>query len=309
MSLLHGAITPPAFAAAPLNAAMRGLLSPGDSKPFDFTVPEGEPALAAPDSVSWRIFKNPVSLFVGGVAAVILELAEPRVRTGVWEHSSFRTRPAHRLSRTGLAAMITVYGPRSEAERMIAGVRRAHERVRGHTPDGAAYAANDEDLLNWVQATAGFGFLEAYRRFVAPVAPEDADKAYAEARPAARLYGALGAPTSEAELEAMFAAWACRLERSDIVFEFLSLMRSAPVLPAPLRPMQRLMVRAAADMTPLWAREILGLGPDWDLAPWQGALLRRAGAAADRLVLGASPAVQACRRLGLPDDWLFRGRD
>jgi uncharacterized protein (DUF2236 family) len=57
-------------------------------------LPAGEPALAAPDSVSWRVFKNPVSLFVGGVTAVILELAEPRVRTGVWEHSSFRARSA-----------------------------------------------------------------------------------------------------------------------------------------------------------------------------------------------------------------------
>jgi hypothetical protein len=32
------------------------------------------------DSVSWRIFKDPVSVFVGGIAAVILELAEPSVR-------------------------------------------------------------------------------------------------------------------------------------------------------------------------------------------------------------------------------------
>jgi uncharacterized protein (DUF2236 family) len=44
----------------------------------------------APDSVSWSVFKNPVSLFIGGVTAVIMELADPRVRTGVWEHTSFR---------------------------------------------------------------------------------------------------------------------------------------------------------------------------------------------------------------------------
>lgn len=80
---------------------------------IDFTAPAGEPALAAPDSVSWRVFKNPVSLFVGGVTAVILELAEPRVRSGVWDHSSFKTDPLTRLKRTGLAAMVTVYGARS----------------------------------------------------------------------------------------------------------------------------------------------------------------------------------------------------
>ena len=34
-----------------------------------------------------------------------------------------------------------------------------------------------------------------------------------------------------------------RLERSDILFEFLAMMRSAPVLPLLLRPAQRLLVR------------------------------------------------------------------
>jgi uncharacterized protein (DUF2236 family) len=119
---------------------VKGLIQSDDAPQVDFRSPAGEPALAAPDSVSWRVFKNPVSLFVGGVAAVILELAEPRVRTGVWEHSSFRRDPLPRLKRTGLAAMVTVYGPRSAAEPMIAGVRRMHDRVAGNTPAGAASA-------------------------------------------------------------------------------------------------------------------------------------------------------------------------
>jgi hypothetical protein len=39
------------------------------------------------------------------------------------------------------------------------------------------------------------------------------------------------------------------LERSDIVFEFLAIMRSAPILPLLLRPAQHLLVRAAVDLT------------------------------------------------------------
>ena len=70
------------------------------------------------------MFANPVSLFVGGATAVLLELAEPSVRTGVWDHSSFACDPATRLRRTGFAAMMTVYGPRSAAEEMIARVVR-----------------------------------------------------------------------------------------------------------------------------------------------------------------------------------------
>ncbi|HWH18770.1 MAG TPA: oxygenase MpaB family protein, partial [Allosphingosinicella sp.] len=138
-----------------------GFLSPADAPAPDFRNPPGEPALVPPDSVSWRIFKNPLTLFVGGVAAVLLELAEPRVRHGVWDHTSFRTDPIRRLQRTGLAAMVTIYGPASAARAMIGSVNRMHSMVSGRTDAGAAYRADDPELLDWVQATAAFGFLEA----------------------------------------------------------------------------------------------------------------------------------------------------
>lgn len=54
----------------------------------DFANPPGAPAFTGPDSVSWRVFKNPVALAIGGVAAVLLEFADPAIRSGVWEHSS-----------------------------------------------------------------------------------------------------------------------------------------------------------------------------------------------------------------------------
>lgn len=186
----------PGFLLERLDAAAEALLFPPDSPDIDFASPPGEPALAAPDSVSWRVFRNPVSLFIGGVTAVLLELGEPRVRTGVWEHTSFRTEPLRRLQRTGLAAMVTVYGARSVAERMIAGVSRMHARVGGETPGGAPYRADDPELLDWVQATASFGFVEAYHRWVAPLTNDDKNRFYAEGAPAAALYGATGAPGS-----------------------------------------------------------------------------------------------------------------
>ena len=76
-----------------LEVATRVLLEPVDGPYLDFSQPAGEAALVSPNSVSWRVFKNPLSLFIGGVTAVIMELAEPRVRTGVWEHTSFRVDP------------------------------------------------------------------------------------------------------------------------------------------------------------------------------------------------------------------------
>lgn len=289
-----------------LDSIARELLQPAGGPAVDFTQPAGEEALVSASSVSWRVFKNPVALFIGGVAAVILELADPAVRTGVWEHSSFRTDPRRRLQRTALAAMVTVYGAKSQAEAMIAGVVRMHQRVEGHTPAGEAYRANDVDLLTWVQATAAFGFSEACHRYVRTLSPEELDRYHEEGAPAARLYGALDAPASKAELIALFESKRSRLEPSPIVFEFLDIIRTAPVFPRPLRPVQHLLVRAAVEMVPGWVRERLGLSAGYGLSPWQRALVRRAGSLSDRILLRSSPAVQSCRRLGLPDDYLYR---
>jgi uncharacterized protein (DUF2236 family) len=287
-----------------LDRLLRDHIAPPPGMAVDFAAPPGAPALFAPDSVSWRVMKNPVALIVGGVAAVILELAEPRVRTGVWEHTSFRRDPVTRMRRTGYAAWVTVYAPADAARAMIAGVVRAHERIEGHTPSGLAYRANDEELLTWVHATAGFGFYEAYRRFVRPLSPEELDRVYTEGGEAAALYGVRGSPGSAAEMEALFAAMAPKLERSEIIFEFLDIVRAAPLLP--VRALQRLMVRAAVEITPAWARELLGLGPRLGLRRGEETLLRAMGAVSERFVIEDAPPAQACKRLGLPANHLYR---
>ena len=69
----------PAFLTAALERDA-GALAFARGPRVDFEQPAGEPALVGPDSVSWQVFRNPVALFVGGIAAVLLELAEPRVR-------------------------------------------------------------------------------------------------------------------------------------------------------------------------------------------------------------------------------------
>jgi uncharacterized protein (DUF2236 family) len=286
-----------------LEAATQALFDLGDQSSTDFLRPAGEAALVSPDSVSWRVFKNPLSLFIGGVAAVIMELAEPRVRIGVWEYTTFRVDPIRRLRRTGLAAMVTIYGARDTAEAMIARVRRMHDRISGSTPAGKAYRANDPELLNWVQGTAAYGFLQAYHAYVRPLSDLERDRYYAEGTLAASLYGA-SAATSEAALEMRFEPMANQLERSDILFEFLVIMRSAPILPLPLRPVQPFLIRAAIDLTPYWLRRIVGL-TDHGLNALEAGVVRQIGALADRIVLETNPAVQACRRMRLSANYLY----
>jgi uncharacterized protein (DUF2236 family) len=146
--------------------------------------------------------------------------------------------------------MVTVYGARSvgreDDRRRAADARPGHRRHPGR----AAYRANDVALLDWVQATASFGFMEAYHAYARPLSAADRDRFYAEAAPAAALYGAVGAPASVAEWEAQLAAMLPGLERHEIVFEFLDLMRRTAILPAPLRGLQGALIRAAVAITP-----------------------------------------------------------
>ncbi|MDB5917392.1 MAG: histidine kinase [Massilia sp.] len=279
---------------------IRDLMRPPADMAFDFSQPAGEPALAPAHGISWQVCANPVSLFVGGVAAVLLELAEPSVRSGVWDHSSFQRDPGTRLRRTGFAAMMTVYGPRSATEKLIAHVVRRHGHVSGTTPDGVAYHANDPRLLDWVHATATFGFTEAYHRYVRPLSLAEKDVSFAEAAPSALLYGATGSPHSWAAWEAMLAMTAPGLEGSDILADFLRIIAGAPILPAPMRWLQRLLVRAAVEITPAPVRSLPQLRGH-GLRFGEAALVRALARMAALLPLGNTPSVQAARRLAAPN--------
>jgi uncharacterized protein (DUF2236 family) len=281
-----------------------------DKRPLpkiDFLRPAGVPALYPPDSLAWQIYKNPVSLFIGGIAAVLLELGEERVRSGVWNHSVFPTDPIARMRRTGLAAHVSVYAPVPAAEKLIGAVVRMHERVAGHTPRGTPYRANDPVLLNWVQCTASYGFMEAYAQFCRPFTDEERDRHYQESQASARLFLATGAPRSLREQREQFEAMRPHLEPHPIVFEFLDIVKRAPALPLPLRPLQSMMIRAGIAVLPQWVIGRLELdGDQWQLRDWERRLLQRLGAWAERVPIPLSPPVQSCRRMGLPASYLYR---
>jgi uncharacterized protein (DUF2236 family) len=282
----------------PAQRRLAQLIYPPGTQAADFLQPSGEPALMAADSVSWRVFRNPVAMFVGGVTAVLLELAEPRVRTGVWEHTTFRERPLLRLQRTGYAAMMTVFGARSRTAAMIQRINEGHARISGRTPAGTPYAASDIDLLTWVHATATFGFLQAYATCVREVPAAERDRFYAENQPSAHLYGVAAPPGSQREFQALLERMTPRLEPSDIVLEFLAIMQRVALLPAPLRGLQRLLIRAAVQNLPQPVRQRLGLvDATWRVTPWQWRLVRALGRAGDHLTLPSLPAMLARRRL------------
>ncbi|WP_291205168.1 oxygenase MpaB family protein [Hyphomonas sp.] len=272
----------------------------------DYTSPPGEPALVSPDSVNWQVFKNPVALAIGGICAVLLEFADARIRSGVWDHSVFKTDPIGRSKRTGTAAMVGTYGPASAARRVILGVNNMHARVSGQTPAGEDYRALDTDLLDWVSATAGFGFVTAYHRFVRNLTDEEINSYFIASEPVVRLYGVETPLRSLADFNAMMERLLPRFEPHPINTEFLDIMKSGLAAPAVPKGLQSALVHAAVDILPEPVRERLGLGPEYNLSPVGSLTVKAMARLAERTPDLNGPAAQACERLGLPRSFLWK---
>ncbi|MDZ4775786.1 MAG: oxygenase MpaB family protein [Alphaproteobacteria bacterium] len=275
---------------------------------IDFANPPGAPAYLGPDSMQWRVFKNPIALGVGGIAAVLLEFADARIRSGVWDHSTYKVDPIGRSRRTGMAAMVGVYAPREAARRVIQGVTNMHARVEGKTPGGEAYHALDTELLDWVSATAGYGFLNAYDRFVTPLTDAEKQRFYTEGGAVSQLYGVKTTLRSDADFMAMMEKLAPRFEPHPIVREFLDIIENGAGLAGLPRSLSRQFARASVSLLPKIVREKLELGPEYDLSPMGARVVRGLGALSDRIPVTSAPPAQACVRMGLPANFLYRSR-
>lgn len=261
-----------------------------------------------PGSVAWRIYKNQIALAIGGVAAVLMEFADPRIRSGVWDHSIYPVDPIGRSQRTGHAAMIGVYGPADAARRVIAGVGRMHAKVSGQTPGGIAYAATDPELVDWVSATAAYGFLTAYHTFVAPFSEADQNRFFREGEAVAVLYGVQNKPSCLADFFAMMENLAPGFEPHPINREFLDIIQSGKAAPNVPRFLHRALARAAVSILPPLIRERLELGREYDLSFLDRAAVKLVARMAERKHDPASPPAQASTRLGLPSDFLYRSQ-
>ena len=271
----------------------------------DFRNPPGEPSGLEPDSMHWKVYKNPVAMAVGGVAAVLLEFADARIRSGVWDHSIYKQDPIGRSKRTGTAAMVGVYGPTRAAERVIQGVTNMHARVNGNTPKGEAYRALDPELLDWVSATAAYGFLTAYDTFCERVPETDKLKYYAEAAPGAKLYGVQNSPMCTADFFKMMDKLVHRFESHAINEEFLGIIMSGAAAPDTPKYLSRAMARASVSLLPPVVRKALGLGPKYNLSLVDRMTVKALGRYLNRKPIPGSPPCDASFRIGLPEKFLY----
>jgi uncharacterized protein (DUF2236 family) len=149
-----------------------------------------------PESIIRRVGNTPVTPFLGGGAAVLLQIAHPLIAAGVANHSDYHRDLWRRLGRTLRALYLITYGTEAEAEHTAAAVQAIHSRVIGTTrsrlgrfPAGTAYSAADPDLMLWVHATLVHASLAAYQRFQQALTDDEQERYYQDMTVLARLFG------------------------------------------------------------------------------------------------------------------------
>ncbi len=255
----------------------------------------GEAGWFGPASTTWRVHGD-ASMFVGGIAALLLQSLHPRALAGVADHSDFRSDPLGRLRRTSAFIGATAYGTAAEAERACAAVRRVHKRVVGTTPDGRPYSADEPELLDWIHVAEFATFAAAHRRYGAdPMTDAELDRYIAEVARVAVELGDPDPPRSWPELDAALGRHRPQLavgEQARAAWRFLA---EIPFLPPVLFAYRVLFVGAVACLPP-WAQRLWGVrNPSTVEVAACRALVRALGA-----LMGEPPSLNAARTRALP---------
>ena len=93
------------------------------------------------DSEIWRVNRYASGLLFGP-AAVLLQVAHPRIAQGVADHSNYRTDALGRLRRTLNTVNRIAFGTKREAEQMREQLSAVHHRVQGDISEGMAGPAH-----------------------------------------------------------------------------------------------------------------------------------------------------------------------
>lgn len=218
-------------------------------------VERSDDALLPSTSVAWRVHGDVTTMMVGGVAALLVEMLHPLALGGVWDHSKVASDQLGRLRRTARFIAVTTFGERALAEAAIAKVREVHDHVVGTLADGTPYRADDPALLAWIHVAGSLFFLDGWRRYGEPdMSAADQDAYFTEVAQIARALGADPVPTSRAEAETLFDRFRPELRADARSRAFRDLVLKAPAATRSEAPVQALVMAAAVDLMPGWAR-------------------------------------------------------
>ncbi len=248
-------------------------------------VPPSENALFEKDSPIRMVHADVVSMMVGGIRGLLLQMLHPHALQGVLDHSNFRTDMHGRLRRTARFIAVTTFGDRDRAQESIERVNRIHKAVRGELPDGSAYSATHPRTLAWVHVAESTSFLAAYLRHVRPDMPgHEQDEYYRQFAVIAKALGADPVPLDRRDAEKIFRELRADLRASAEAREIADLVLNQRPEGAP-RAVQAMLGAEAVALLPPFARSMLAL---------------------DRPGLAAFPARAGTWGMGKTLRWAFR---
>lgn len=224
-------------------------------------------ALFPTDSVAWRVNGDIVTMMIGGVSGLLLQMLHPAVLAGVWDHSDFRADMHGRLRRTAKFIAVTTYDHAAAGQAAIDKVRSIHDRLSGETADGVPYRVSDPALLAWVHVTEITSFLDAWVRYGDPAMSAADQDAYVDQM--ARIGLALGAdpvPRDRASAEALIQSMRPQLKADARTREVAALVMRQKVGGLAEDFAAGLIMQAGADLLPGWARGMHGLASASPLA-------------------------------------------
>lgn len=212
-------------------------------------------ALFPPDSTAWKVNGDVVTMMIGGVSGLLLQMLHPAVLAGVWDHSDFRADMHGRLRRTAKFIATTTYDHAEAGRAAIDRVNRIHSKLGGELPDGTPYRVSDPELLAWVHVTETISFLDSWIRYAEPGMPRAEQDAYfAEMARVGEALHADPLPRTRDEAEALIESFRPRLRADARTHEVAAMvMRQTVGMPA-VDLAAGVIMQAGMDLLPDWAR-------------------------------------------------------
>ena len=228
-----------------------------DSTPIAFLNPPGDRGLFGPESVTWKVHEDFISMMIGGISSLILQALHPQALAGVWDHSTFRKDLKGRLGRTAYFIAATTYGPTEMAETIIRKVNTIHSKVTGIDELGKSYDATDPYLLAWVQLTETFSFMNAYQNYRKETSTaEQRDQYFHEMRSLGYRLGATDLPDTYDGTKRAIYAYLPELHYGDRAKSVVHLLENFPSKLV-AKPFITLLSRAGFNNLPNWVYPII----------------------------------------------------
>jgi uncharacterized protein (DUF2236 family) len=211
-----------------------------------------------PDSVTWRLHSEPVSL-IGGLRALLLQALHPEAMRLLDAKSNFRDDPWARLERKTTYVGLLTFGTTADVDAAAGVVRSVHHRL----------GIDDPEQLAWVHVCLVDSFLAAARAGGLRLDAGERDQYAREQVIAAELVGVAPelTPRTQAELAAFIAEIRPRLAGTREAREAARYVIVPPRPPVPRRfaVPARLgwtgVTSLAVGLLPGWARRMYLLPP------------------------------------------------